>query len=277
MKKTIITAAVVLFMLIDTAVLLYPSVSGYFNSLSQSRAVARYFDDTAGINGAHMQTLLNAAKEYNKALLRKANRFQFTPQEEENYKRLLNTGRDVMGILAIDKIGVKLPIYHGADEGVLQVGLGHMQGTSLPVGGAGTHTFLTGHRGLPSSTLLTNLDKLREGDTFALYILGETLTYRVDDIKTVLPSEVRALDISKDSDLCTLVTCTPYGINSHRLLVRGRRVESAADGWDMAFDDARRADKFLVLFIFLTPLLPVLILFCIVRCGKIYKGDALRQ
>jgi len=277
MKKIIITAVVALFILIDAAVLLYPTASNYFNSLSQSRAVARYFDDTAGINDEHMQALREAAREYNKALLRKANRFQFTAEEEAEYKALLNTGRDVMGILAIDKINVKLPIYHGADEGVLQVGLGHRQGTSLPVGGAGTHTFLTGHRGLPSSTLLTNLDKLGEGDTFVLYVLGEALTYRVDEIQTVLPDEVRSLDIGKDSDYCTLVTCTPYGINSHRLLVRGTRAENAAAGWDTAFADAKRVDKAFVLLMFLTPALPVLILFCIVRCRKIQKGDALRQ
>ena len=276
MKKMIITAAVVLFILIDIAVLLYPSVSGYFNSLSQSRAVAQYFDDTAGINDIHTQAMLKAARNYNKALLRKANRFRFTKQEAAEYKALLNTGQDVMGILSIGKIGVKLPIYHGADKSVLQIGLGHMQGTSLPVGGAGTHTFLTGHRGLPSSTLLTNLDKLSEGDTFALHILGETLTYQVDQIQTVLPDEVRALDISKDADFCTLVTCTPYGVNSHRLLVRGTRVENAASGWDMAFADAKRADKFLVLLMFLIPLLPVLILFCIIRCRKI-SATAKRQ
>ena len=276
MKKMIITAAVVLFILIDAAVLLYPTVSNYFNAMNQSRVVARYFDDAAGTEDKHMNTLLAAVREYNKALLHKANRFKFTPQEAEEYKALLNTGRDVMGILEIDKIGVKLPIYHGSDKGVLQVGLGHMQGTSLPVGGKGTHAFITGHRGLPSSALLTNLDKLGKGDTFVLYVLGETLAYQVDHIQTVLPDEVRALDIDKDSDRCTLVTCTPYGINSHRLLVRGTRIEAAAAADRAAmFADAIRVDKPLVLLMFLIPLLPLLLLFLFMRCRKIYKRAAL--
>ena len=276
-KKYIIAIIVAVFILIDLSVLLYPSLSAYVNARSQSRAVAHYFDDVAGMDDTDIQAILEAAREYNRDLLRMANRFNYTQADTARYKALLNTGRGVMGVLAIDKINVKLPIYHGTDEDVLQVGLGHLQGTSLPVGGTGTHAFITGHRGLPSSTLLTELDKLAEGDTFALYIMGETLTYRVDNIQTVLPEEVSSLDIDPDMDYCTLVTCTPYGVNSHRLLVRGYRIENLNPGWDAVYADARRLDKALVILLFLAPAVPALVIYLVIRCRKIRKGGCVHR
>ncbi|MCL2031252.1 MAG: class C sortase, partial [Oscillospiraceae bacterium] len=218
-KLAIILSLLTLGLFIGVCVLLYPAFSDYVNSKSQSRVVARYVDDIAGMDDSKKQAMLAAARDYNQRLLYSENRFRPADQDAAAYKQLLNTGRGVMGILAIDKINVKLAIYHGTDEGNLQVGLGHMQGTSLPVGGPGTHACITGHRGLPSSTLLSDLDRLTEGDSFVIYVMGETLTYRVDQIQTVEPQEVQSLGIDPDMDYCTLVTCTPYGVNSHRLLV----------------------------------------------------------
>jgi len=277
MKKHIISIAFLAGALITLSVLLYPFVANYINSNSQTRVVARYIDDVAAMDGGNAQALLEEAHEYNRDLLRKKKRFQFTAEETLRYKSLLNTGREVMGILAIDKLDIKLPIYHGTDEGVLQVGLGHMQGTSLPVGGAGTHAFITGHRGLPSSKLLTNLDKMAEGDAFVLYVLSETMTYQVDFIQTVEPQVVEALDIDPDMDYCTLVTCTPYGVNTHRLLVRGRRVENAANtGWQAIHADARRLDKLLIIALFMIPASPVILLSAAAACVKIHKKGKLK-
>ena len=273
-KRRIITTVVVILIAADLYALLYPKVSEYVNSQSQSRAVVQYYDDVAAIGAENMQALIEAARAYNKGLLTKPDRFHMSDAEAAGYAEQLDAGRGIIGTLIIDKIDVNLPIYHGTDEGVLQVGLGHLQGTSLPVGGTGTHAFITGHRGLPSSTLLTDLDKMGLGDTFTLYVMGETLTYEVDDISTVEPGETDALAIYPAMDYCTLVTCTPYGINTHRLLVRGQRVESAGiiTGWDTIYRDARMLDKVNVISIFIIPVLPVLILYVIFKCRKIYKG-----
>ena len=273
MKKHIITILFLAGVLVTLCVLLYPAVADVVNSRSQSRVVTSYLDDVAVMDDGSRQAMLEAARAYNKELLRKENRFKFSPEEAAQYRRQLDAGRGVMGILIIDKIDVNLPVYHGTDEGVLQIGIGHLQGTSLPVGGTGTHAFITGHRGLPSSKLLSNLDKMAEGDTFALYILGETLTYQVDDIQTVKPEDVNALGIDIEMDYCTLVTCTPYGVNTHRLLVRGRRTENAAGTRGPAAPDAKRLDKPLIILLFMIPALPAFILYTIVRCVKIHRKE----
>jgi len=273
MKKHIsISVAFLTGLIITLSVLLYPFVARYVNSRSQTRTVAQYIDDVAAIDDGSRQALLEAAHEYNRKLLRDASRFRPSEEEKEAYLKQLDVSRGVMGILSISKIDVNLPIYHGTDEGVLQVGLGHMQGTSLPVGGTGTHSFITGHRGLPSSKLLSNLDKMAKGDTFALYIFGEILTYQVDDIQTVEPHMVEALDIDPDKDHCTLVTCTPYGINTHRLLVRGQRIESPVSaGWETLYADAKYLDKSLVILLFMIPAVPVIMTAAILICRKIRK------
>jgi len=270
-KHNIIFIALILIPLIGVSVLLYPFVGKYLNTKSQSRAVTYYLDDVKAMDDSDMQAVLDAAHAYNRNLLQNQNRFEFTDHDTAEYKRQLNTGRDIMGVLVIDKIDVKLSIYHGTDQGVLQVGLGHMQGTSLPVGGIGTHSFITGHRGVPSATLLTELGKMTEGDTFTIYVMGETLTYEIDDIQTVTPYEIEKLDIDPDMDYCTLVTCTPYGINTHRLLVRGHRTENAADsGWETLFAEAKWLDKLMVILLFMVPVLPALIIILIISCRRIY-------
>jgi len=271
--KYLIGIIVALVIIVDLCVLLYPTVSGYINSHVQSRVVALYLDDMASMTDTESRALLEAARGYNKNLLLKKDRFAFSKEETAEYNGLLNNGRNVMGILVIDKINVNLPIYHGSDEGVLQVGLGHIPGTSLPVGGIGTHAFITGHRGLPSSTLLTDLNKVDEGDTFVLHVAGKMLTYQVDQIQTVEPGEVEALNIDPDKDYCTLVTCTPYGINTHRLLVRGHRVQNAANAeCEPIYADARHLDKIPMILMFLIPVLPGFAALIIIKCRKIHKG-----
>jgi len=273
MKKYIISIAFLVGAIITLSVLLYPFVARYVNSFSQTRAVTQYVNDVQAMDDGDTQALLDAAREYNRKLLQSTDRFSPSEKEKAEYLQQLDAGREVMGLLIIDKINVNLPIYHGTDEGVLQVGIGHMPGTSLPVGGIGTHAFITGHRGLPSSKLLSNLDKLTEGDSFALYVLGETLTYRVDSIQTVKPYVMKALDIDPDMDYCTLVTCTPYGINTHRLLVRGRRVQSPTRlGLELLYAEAKPLDKPLVILLFMVPVLPIILIAAFFICWKIRKA-----
>lgn len=273
MKRVLFTIFMIIGVLITLSVLLYPTISDYVNSLSQSQAVAHYVDDVAMLDDSKRLEMLNAARKYNEALLKNLNPFKFTEKDIEEYNSLLNTGNGVIGILAIDKINVKLPVYHGTDQSVLQIGIGHLQGTSLPVGGKGSHAVISGHRGLPSSKLLSDLDAIKEGDIFTLYIIGETLTYQVDQIKTVLPDEVGQLRAESDKDYCTVSTCTPYGVNTHRLLVRGHRIKTPPpEGWDVIYADARRLDKLGIILIFMVPVIPVLIIVFIILCIRIRRG-----
>lgn len=228
MRKVIVIVAIALFFLAGVGVLCYPMIADYFNSRNQSRAVSGYYNEVAQINEVDYSDIVNAANEYNLSLLTNGSRFLPTETDIAAYNKLLSyRGSQIMGILEIGSINVKLAIYHGTSEGVLQVGIGHIEGSSLPIGGPGTHSALSGHRGLPSSTLLTHLDKVVVGDTFTLHILKETLTYQVDQILVADPDDMSAMAIEDGQDYCTLVTCTPYGINSHRMLVRGHRVENA--------------------------------------------------
>lgn len=215
----------VLVLLAGFSLLLYPTVADVWNSMHQSRAIATYSDTVAGLDKISYDGVWAAARDYNEYIKTKSNRFFLTDEEREYYETLLDvTDIGVMGYIEIPKIGDRMPVYHGTDEAVLQIAIGHIEGSSLPVGGSGTHCVLSGHRGLPSARLFTDLDQIVLGDTFQLYILDEVLTYQVDQILTVLPEDVSALEIEEGKDYCTLVTCTPYGVNSHRLLVRGHRI-----------------------------------------------------
>ena len=227
MKKHLSTILLVFILLIGLSLLLYPSVSDYWNSFTQSRAIASYAESVANIDDEKYDRLWQDARSYNSALLRRDNDFVLTDEQKTEYETLLNVGGNgVMGYIEIPAIKVALPIYHGTDEAVLQVAIGHLEWTSLPVGGASTHCVVSGHRGLPSAKLFSDLDRLAAGETFIFRILDEVLTYEVDQIHIVLPHEVDDLQIEAGKDYCTLITCTPYGINSHRLLVRGHRVEN---------------------------------------------------
>ncbi len=229
-KQKFSTFFLILIFLAGLSLLLYPSFSDYWNSLHQSRAVASYASQVADLDNKVYDQMLQAAREYNQRLPQKGNRYHITEEDRAEYESLLNlAGNGIMGYIEIPAIDCSLPIYHGVEESVLQIAVGHIEWSSLPTGGENTHAVLSGHRGLPSAKLFTNLDRLTEGDTFLIRVLDETLTYEVDQILIVLPEELDALQIEPNQDLCTLVTCTPYGINSHRLLVRGHRIENQAE------------------------------------------------
>ena len=227
MRKHLTTIILILLLLTGLSLLLYPTVSDWWNSLHQSRAIAGYTEAVAGLDGDSYDTWWAGAREYNEGLPHKKDRYRMTGEEKEGYESQLNVaGNGIMGYIEIPHIKCSLPVYHGTDEAVLQVAVGHMAGTSLPVGGGTSHCVLSGHRGLPSAKLFTDLDQMEEGDLFMLHVLDETLTYEVDQITVVLPEEVNDLEMVEGEDYCTLVTCTPYGINTHRLLVRGSRTEN---------------------------------------------------
>ena len=233
MKKKgnhLITILLVLIFLLGLSLLLYPAVSDYWNSKHQTRAIAVYSEEVSGLDEDQYQALWEAAAAYNASLLERNNAYLLTEEQKAAYEQLLNvSGLGIMGYIEIPSIDCSLPIYHGTEESVLQIAIGHLEWTSLPVGGESTHCVLSGHRGLPSAKLFTNLDKLQEGDVFLLRVLDEVLTYEVDQILIVEPQETGALRIVEGEDYCTLVTCTPYGINTHRLLVRGHRIENAPE------------------------------------------------
>lgn len=229
-KNSITTIIIIVIFLAGLSLLLYPTLSDYWNDLHQSKAIAGYADQVSAMDPDQYEKLWEEAEAYNQTLLGKSNRFQMTKEEQEEYDHLLAIpGTDVIGYIEIAKINLSLPIYHGTDEKVLQKYVGHLEGSSLPVGGESTHCVISGHRGLPSAKLFTNLDRLELGDTFVLSVLDQTLTYQVDQIRIVNPWEVEELEIVKGKDYCTLITCTPYGINTHRLLVRGHRVKNEAN------------------------------------------------
>lgn len=224
MRKNLSTIILILIFLVGLSVMLYPSVSDAVNRKHQSRAVAGYAEKVEQLSDADYQTYFDAADVYNRQLNTTPNAF-YKPDLVSGYAQTLDiSGTGIMGYITIPKISVELPIYHGTDEGVLQVAAGHLEGSSLPVGGAGTHAVISAHRGLPSAKLFTNLDELEVGDRFTITVLNRVLTYEVDQISIVLPTETDQLLPTEGMDYVTLMTCTPYGINTHRLLVRGRRI-----------------------------------------------------
>ena len=227
MKKNRSNIILILIFLVGLSVMLYPTVSDYINQKNQSRAVASYSEEVENLSDVDYQAYFDAADDYNRRLAETPDAF-YRPEEVSGYTDTLDvSGTGIMGYITISKIGVELPIYHGTSDGVLQVAAGHLEGSSLPVGGAGTHAVISAHRGLPSAKLFTNLDELEAGDTFTITVLDRVLTYEVDQISIVLPTETDLLQPVEGKDYVTLMTCTPYGINTHRLLVRGKRIENA--------------------------------------------------
>lgn len=225
-KKHISTIIIALIFLAGLGFLLYPTVSNLWNRAHQSRAIATYTRQVEKLDDSQNKEMLKAARKYNKSLLKKSDHWKLSKKDKKKYESLLDvSGTGIMGYIEVPKIDCSLPIYHGTDEGALQIAIGHLEGSSLPVGGKSTHCVLSGHRGLPSARLFTDLDQMEEGDVFVLNVLGRKLAYEVDQIKVVLPDEMSDLEIVQGKDLCTLVTCTPYGINTHRLLVRGHRTK----------------------------------------------------
>lgn len=260
------TVFLVLLLLAGVSLLLYPSLSDYWNSMHQTRAIASYAETVSQLDTAQYDEMWKAAQDYNRSLAQRETAFALTDEQKAAYESLLDvSGLGVMGYIEIPGIDCSLPIYHGTEESVLQVAVGHLEWSNLPVGGEGTHCVLSGHRGLPSAKLFTNLDKLAVGDTFLLRVLDEVLTYEVDQILIVEPEQVDALGIMPGEDYCTLVTCTPYGINTHRLLVRGHRVENTPEAARMHVTaDATQFDPLLVAPVLAIPVLLLLLMILLV-------------
>lgn len=229
-KSSISTILLVIIFLVGLSVMLYPAISDWWNSRIQGKVVAQYQKAVTELKEGEEEKLLERAREYNRKLASLFNPI-INYDQVEGYDDILDiSGTGVMGVINIPQIGVELPVYHGTGEGVLNIAVGHLQGTSLPIGGKGTHAVVSAHRGLPSAKLFSDLDKLVVGDEFTLTVLSTVYTYEVDNIFIVLPNEYGALAIDPNREQLTLMTCTPYGINTHRLLVRAHRTGSAAVG-----------------------------------------------
>lgn len=224
-QERILYCFVALTLIIGIGLISYPTVSDWWNNRAQSKFTAQYAKDVSELDPDLVALLKKEAQAYNEALLTNDDRWRHTEQSTEEYRKYLDPSNNgVMGSIEIPKINLNLPFYHTAEESVIQVAVGHIEGSSLPIGGPSTHSALSSHRGLPSAKLFTDIDKLKIGDTFLLHVLDDILTYKIDQIEVVLPNELDLLDIIEGKDYCTLVTCTPYGVNSHRLLIRGERI-----------------------------------------------------
>lgn len=270
MKKTnkIVTLSLLVAFFIGLSVLLYPAISQYWNSQLEMKAIIEYEQTTSKISASDFEKIMADAHKYNE----KIKTFSFPlieAKELEEYNSVLNLdGKGMMGFISIDKLRVQLPLYHGTSDTVLNKACGHLEGTSLPVGGKGTHCVLSAHRGLSSAKLFTELDKMETGDIFTITILNEVLTYQVDQVKIVLPTETTDLAIDQTNDYCTLMTCTPYGINTHRLLVRGKRIETAEQSEYIITSDAYLVNRLIVTPMVALPILFVLILYVIFKPVK---------
>jgi sortase A len=264
MKKfnNIITILLVVALLAGVSLLLYPTVSDYWNSFHQTRAIASYTEAVANLDDDQYEKIKEAAKAYNKSLLSRSNNYELTDEQREEYESTLDvSGTGIMGYIDIPEIQCQLPIYHGTDDAVLQIAVGHLEWTSLPIGGESTHCVLSGHRGLTSARLFTDLDKLVEGDTFTITVLNEVLTYEIDQIRIVEPNEVNDLAIEEGKDYCTLMTCTPYGINTQRMLLRGHRIANIEGENEVKVtSDAVQIEPLIVAPIVAIPLLLLLLL-----------------
>jgi len=273
-KPSKTTLLLILVLLVGLSLMLYPPISDYWNSFRQSRAIATYMEKMSAIDKEKYQALLEEAKAYNASLPENPARFSPTDEELAYYLSLLGTKGTAVGYVEAEAIQLSLPIYLGTSETVLQVGAGTMEGTSIPIGGESTHAVLTGHRGLPSATLFTDLGKLVEGDIFHVHILNEVTTYEVDQILIVDPHDVSALAIEPGQDYCTLVTCTPYGVNTHRMLVRGRRVEAPED---MVFlqvsAEAAQIEPLLVAPLVAAPILLILLVWLLCGGGQVKETE----
>ena len=278
-KGSFLTIVLILFLIVGLSLMLYPWFSNYWNNLHQTKAIANYDAVVSQMTKEDCTHVFEDAEKYNNAL--RNIRFPLMYYDEvSGYDEALNIGGNgIMGYIRIDKIGVELPVYHGIDETVLQVAVGHIEGTSLPIGGESTHCALSAHRGLPSARLFTDLDKMEIGDVFTLTIIDRVLTYQVDCIQTVEPENIEPLYVEEGEDYCTLVTCTPYGVNSHRMLVRGTRIENEKQLSDIRVTaDAALIDPLLVAPFVAAPILLVLfILLMIPKPKKNRRGDLCKK
>ncbi len=265
-KPSLSTLILILIFFVGLSLLLYPTVSDYWNSLHSSQVLSTYTQEIANMDNERYEQIIQEARQYNERLMRKNNVFMMNEQDREDYHSQLDFSvNGIMGYVEIPLIDVTLPISHGTEESVLQTGVGHVEWSSLPVGGTGTHAVISGHRGLPSARLFSDLDKLKVGDIFTIRVLDEVITYMVDQILIVLPDEVEDLAIEQNRDLCTMVTCTPYGINSHRLLVRGSRVENQTQATAIRVTaDAVQIETHLVAIAMAVPVLILLLIILLI-------------
>lgn len=272
-KGNFTTIVLVLILLVGLSLLLYPSVSNYWNSFHSTKAIASYAESVANLGKEDYQKIWQSAEAYNALLAEQGTSFSLSEEQKAQYQQELNlSGTGVMGYIEIPEIDVSLPIYHGTEDSVLQVAVGHLDWSSLPVGGEGTHCVLSGHRGLPSAKLFTNLDQLEAGDIFLIRVLDEVLTYEVDRILIVEPGDTDALMLEDGKDYCTLVTCTPYGINTHRLLVRGYRIENQEQmGTIRVTADAAQIEPLLVAPLVAIPILLLLLIHLLIPKKRKHK------
>ena len=273
LKKTLPNIIFGIIFLVGLSIFLYPSVSNYINSKNQSRAISGYQEALSGLSQEDYDKMWEAAIAYNESLAGKYMNFNLGEDELLEYNSILDaTGTGVIGYIEIENIGVNLPIYHGTEESVLQVGIGHLEGTSFPTGTESTHAVLSGHRGLPSSKLFSDLDQMIVGDTFLLHILDQTFAYQVDQIKIVLPEETQDLAIQDGKEYVTLVTCTPYGVNTHRLLVRATRVDYNEETKLIVPADATRYGNLVVAPFIAAPVLLIAFIIFLARTSKKPSG-----
>lgn len=252
--------------------LLYPTVSNYWNSFHQTQLIEEYSQEVKSIDADEYERILDEARRYNAQIAEKGIDWRFSDEKRAVYERTLNPfGNGMMGYIRIPKIGVELPIFHGTKGMTMETAVGHMEQSSLPIGGAGSHCMLAGHRGLMSVMIFTHLDELQEGDTFTLRVLNETMTYEVDQIRAVLPNDLSNLIIVPGQDLCTLITCTPYGINTHRLLVRGHRVGTVIDPMSYYVNGAFPADAVQIRPLHVAPFIGVPFLIILLALGEIRR------
>lgn len=280
-KKSGLTSTIVLVAIffIGLCVLLYPTISDFWNEKRQSKAIMNYDELLVDLTPEDFAEYFEKADNYNRKLRRmNAPMSGYSALEKEYYSTLDINGDGMMGYITIEKIKVQLPIYHGTSAKVLNSAVGHVEGTSLPVGGENTHAVLSAHRGLPSAKLFTNLDKVEVGDIFTVTILDRTITYQVDQIRVVLPNKTEDLQIQKGEDFCTLVTCTPYGINTHRMLVRGTRIENIEEAKKInVITEAYLVDPFIVTPAVAAPMLGGLLIFLMVKSSKEKKLNEAKQ
>ena len=266
----------ILVLVAGLSLLVYPSLSNYWNSFTQSQVIVDYTKQIENLDEEKYDRIISEAAAYNESLLGRSNQYVLSEERKEEYNELLNvSGIGIMGYIEIPAISCTLPIYHGTSDAVLQIAVGHLEWTSLPVGGESSHCVLSGHRGLPSAKLFTDLDKVAVGDVFMLRILDEVLTYEVDQILIVEPHETEELLIEPGKDYCTLVTCTPYAINTHRILVRGERIENAEEAKNIrVVSEAVQIEPLIIAPIVAAPILLVLLIMLIIPKDKPkYGGD----
>lgn len=276
-KFSLSTLLIVLLLLVGIGIMLYPAVSDYYNNLHQSRVIADYNHIVDTNSKEENERLWNEAKAYNAKLAQTGCDFSLgqkddsDPEKQEYLHTLDVSGTGIMGYIRIDKVHIDLPVYHDTTDSVLQIAVGHLAGTSLPVGGKNTHSVLTGHTGLPSARLFTDIDQLKTGDTFQIIVLDHTMTYQVEDIRTVLPDQLNTLNIEEGKDLVTLVTCTPYGINTHRLLVTGHRIPNPKKTTPSKSWKQQELETLLKAIIPIVAVIAAIIIFIVIRRRKMHK------